>query len=110
MNGNVITGETMYTPVELDIEIEIEPATHRKLLNALTTSRTSFADLDILEQEDRAGQIRIAEIRQELEGLSGQPYLTELGNRYMSLTEEWLQMDPYGLLAFLDEVSVGSRQ
>jgi hypothetical protein len=96
---------TTETETSIDLSIDISSKTHRILQNALATGRTSFADLPELEQEDLVIQGHLFEIREELESIAGLPYRTELGERYMELTKTWIEIDPHGLLAFLDEVA-----
>jgi hypothetical protein len=83
----------MTTETSMDLSIEVSPATHRILRNALETGRTTFGDLPALEREDLASQARIGEIKAELEAIAALPYRTDLGDRYLELIETWLQID-----------------
>ena len=84
--------------------IPIEAKTYRVLNNALQTGRTSFGDLDTLLQEDAAIQDRLWTIRNELESIATAPYSTELGERFMGLTQEWLNIDPSSLFDMLEAI------
>jgi hypothetical protein len=88
-----------------ELGIDVSPQAVRITHNALTTGRTSFADLDILRSEDIATQERLWAVRNELEALAALPYTTDLGERFMALVEEWLNTDPAGMIEFLDTVS-----